>query len=110
MKWNQLTNAKQLDQIDEESKDQKILILKHSTRCSISAASLNRLERKWNEDNSKQVKPYFLDLLNHRDISDAIAERYKVEHHSPQTLVIFKGKCVFSQSHSEITLQDALEA
>lgn len=110
MKWNQLTNKKQLDQIDEESKDQKILILKHSTRCSISSASLNRLERKWNEDNSKQVKPYFLDLLNHREISDAIAERYKVEHHSPQTLVIFNGKCVFSQSHSEITLQDALEA
>ncbi|MBI2721031.1 MAG: bacillithiol system redox-active protein YtxJ [Bacteroidetes bacterium] len=109
MNWNKLTDIKQLDQIDAESKEQKILILKHSTRCSISAASLNRLERKWKEDNAKQLKPYFLDLLNHRDISDAIAARYKVEHHSPQTLVISDGKCIFTQSHSEITLQDALE-
>lgn len=110
MDWNQLTDIKQLDLIDEESKSQKIMILKHSTRCSISSTALNRLERKWNPDNSSQLKPYYLDLLNHRDISNEIARRYNVEHESPQILIISNGKCIFSQTHSEITLEDALSA
>lgn len=110
MNWNELKDIKQLDKIDEESKGQKILILKHSTRCSISSTALNRLERKWDEAYSPKLKPYYLDLLNHRDISNEIAARYSIEHQSPQTLVIYKGKCIFSQTHSEITLEDALNA
>ncbi|MBA3665681.1 MAG: bacillithiol system redox-active protein YtxJ [Bacteroidetes bacterium] len=109
MKWNELTSIAQLDQIDEESKNGKVMILKHSTRCSISNTALNRLERNWKEGNEAIINPYYLDLLNHRDISNAIAERYKVEHQSPQILVIVNGKCTFSQTHSEIRLEEILE-
>ena len=31
---------------------------------------------------------YFLDLLNHRDISNKIAYDFKVKHESPQLLVL----------------------
>ncbi len=109
MKWNQLTDIKQLEIIDLESSTQKVLIFKHSTRCSISDAALGRTERKWNDDDSNKLKPYYLDLLAHRDISNAIAERYHVMHESPQALIISNGKCIFSQTHMEINVKDLID-
>ncbi|MEO6302393.1 MAG: bacillithiol system redox-active protein YtxJ [Bacteroidia bacterium] len=106
MKWNQLTDIKQLDIIDQESTVQKVLIFKHSTRCSISDASLGRTERKWQDGFSEKIKPYYLDLIAHRDISNAIAERYHVVHESPQALIISNGKCIFSQTHMSIDVNE----
>jgi bacillithiol system protein YtxJ len=45
---------------------------------------------------------HFLDLLNHRDISNAIAERFNVVHESPQLLVIKNGIAVSIASHGSI--------
>src|ERR1700756_2193887 len=103
MNWNKLENISQLAFIDEESLNKKVLIFKHSTRCSISSAALNRLERNWKEDNSHKIKPYYLDLLNHRDISNEIAARYKVIHQSPQVLIIYNGNCIYHASQFDIT-------
>ncbi|MBA2611222.1 MAG: bacillithiol system redox-active protein YtxJ [Bacteroidetes bacterium] len=109
MNWNQLTDIKQLDIIDQESAAKKILLFKHSTRCSISTAALGRTERKWNDGLSEKIKPYYLDLLVHRDISNAIAERYGVAHESPQALIISNGKCIFSQTHMEISVDEMVQ-
>lgn len=109
MKWNNLTNLSQLDLIDEESATKKVMIFKHSTRCSISDASLGRMERKWNDANEEKLKPYYLDLIEHRNISNAIAERYQVMHESPQALIISNGKCMFSQTHMGIDINGILE-
>ena len=107
MKWNALTQAEQLLTLDEESKKEKVFIFKHSTRCNISSAALNRIERKWGENDSSLIKPYFLDLLTYRKISNEIAERYNVAHESPQLLVIENGKCTFVDAHFDISY-DAL--
>ena len=50
MKWNPLKAADQLEEIKKESAEKNILIFKHSTRCNISRASLDRLERKWKDE------------------------------------------------------------
>ncbi|HEY0740784.1 MAG TPA: bacillithiol system redox-active protein YtxJ [Chryseosolibacter sp.] len=102
MKWNQLRAADQLEEIKKESSEKKILIFKHSTRCNISRASLDRLERNWNEQEMQDVKPYFLDLLNYREISNKIVQQFNVEHESPQILLIDNGKAILDQSHFSI--------
>ncbi|MCC6370223.1 MAG: bacillithiol system redox-active protein YtxJ [Bacteroidia bacterium] len=102
MNWNQLTSKQQLDLIDEESKQTPVLLFKHSTRCSISSTALSRLERKWQEADGQKMKPYYLDLLQHRDVSNCIASHYGVEHQSPQALIISNGKCVYSATHLDI--------
>lgn len=101
IEWNDLTDLKQLDEIAEESATTPIIIFKHSTRCSISRMSLKNFEREYNiaEDSAK---PYFLDLLEHRDISNAIASKFNVEHQSPQLIVIKDGKAIYHTSHSDI--------
>lgn len=102
MDWISLQNLKQLDEILLESQKGPVLIYKHSTRCNISRAALDRLERKWNVSEMTGVKRYFLDLISYREISDQITELFMVEHHSPQILVISDGKSVLDLSHFEI--------
>jgi bacillithiol system protein YtxJ len=112
MKWSELNSPQQVDQILEESKEKSVLIFKHSTRCSVSRMALDRLERNWNESEMGHLKPYFLDLINNRDISNRIADQFQVEHESPQVLIIEKGASVYDQSHMGIdyrAIRDALK-
>jgi bacillithiol system protein YtxJ len=102
MNWNELTQVDQLRTIIEESKTQPVVIFKHSTSCSISKTSLNRLERNWKQEELGAYKAYYLDLLSHRAISTAIAQKFSVEHQSPQVLIIENGKSVYDQSHLAI--------
>lgn len=106
MKWTEINDLEALNQIDLDSQNQLVFIFKHSTRCSISSSALNRVERNWKDGDEQKAKPYFLDLIKHRNISDEIAQRYKVEHQSPQMLLIKNGACVQSFSHYDITYID----
>lgn len=108
MRWNTLSDLSQLDTIDALSAAAPVLIFKHSTRCSISAAALNRLERNWKDEDDKKITPYFLDLLANRAVSNAIADKYGVEHESPQVLVIDNGKAVYNASHTGIAYQSLM--
>lgn len=110
MNWNILDNENKLEQIKEESKDKPVLIFKHSTRCSISGTSLNRVERKWNHDDDKKVTPYLLDLISFRNISNKIASEFGVDHQSPQVLLIKDGVCVYDASHFDINKDKIVSA
>lgn len=110
LQWTHLTDLRQLEGIKAESAKVPALIFKHSTRCGISRMVLKQFEKEYDFDESR-LQPYFLDLLSHRDISNAIAERFQVVHQSPQILVIKNGKCIFAASHHEInavSLQDKI--
>ena len=102
--WIPLTDLGQLNEILELSHQQPVAIFKHSTRCSISRMALKQFENEFDLEGT--VTPYFLDLLNHRDISQEIATRFDVYHQSPQLLLIKEGKSIYDASHSDI---DAVE-
>jgi len=110
MNWTPLSDTAQLDLIDAASHARPILIFKHSTRCSISSAALNRLEKAWSPQDDTQHTVYYLDLIRHRALSNAIADRYGVEHESPQVLVIRDGRCVHATAHFGITYADTVSA
>jgi bacillithiol system protein YtxJ len=102
MNWIELRSLDQLEEIKKESAEKPVLIFKHSTRCNISRMSIDRLQRQWSEKEMAHVKAYYLDLLNYREISNALVDLFKVEHQSPQILVIANGKSVLDLSHFEI--------
>ena len=100
MNWSPLQTLEQLQSITAESKEKPVLIFKHSRTCSISRATLDRLERNWKDETG--AKLYFLDLLTYREISNRIASDFGVVHESPQVLIIKDGKSVFDRSHFAI--------
>ncbi len=106
--WNQLNEMDQINLIKEESNHQPVLIFKHSTTCGISHSAKNTLENQLN-DLGEQFSLYYLDLLQHREISTAIAHEFGVIHQSPQVLVISNQKCVYHSSHYAIKPQSILE-
>ena len=98
--WMPLADLGQLNEIMDLSHEQPVVIFKHSTRCSISRMALKQFENEFDLEGT--VTPYFLDLLNHRDISQEIATRFDVYHQSPQLLLIKEGKSIYDASHSDI--------
>jgi bacillithiol system protein YtxJ len=105
MNWISLESAEQLSGIKQQQGYS--IIFKHSTRCSISLMAKRRFEMDW-ESLPDNVPVYFLDLIKHRDISNQIAEDFQVYHQSPQLLLIKDGECILDQSHSSISLEEAL--
>jgi bacillithiol system protein YtxJ len=106
MSWIKLENISQLQYIKAD--EGTSVIFKHSTRCSISMMAKKSVDMDL-DDLPATVKPYFLDLIAHRDISKGIADIFDVEHESPQLLVIKNGDCILDQSHSGISIEEALE-
>lgn len=98
--WIPLEQLEQLDEIVAASAVKPVFIFKHSTRCSISRFALKQFENEF--DTTNNVDAYFLDLLEHRDISNEIASRFGVYHQSPQLILIKAGKAVYDVSHDSI--------
>ena len=103
--WVSLDQAEQVNQLTQESKTRYVLIFKHSTRCGISRFSLQNFESDFTPDPSK-VSLYFLDILNHRAISNEIASRFDVVHQSPQVLLIKDSNVIYTESHGHISTQE----
>ncbi|MGB0521935.1 MAG: bacillithiol system redox-active protein YtxJ [Flammeovirgaceae bacterium] len=106
MNWKTINSEASLEEVKAASHKQRILIFKHSTRCSISAMALNRMERAWNESEMQGLTPYFLDLIAYRPISNKVAADFGVQHESPQVLVIENGECIYNTSHMGINYQE----
>ncbi len=98
--WNELTSENDLHDAIEYSLNKPVLFFKHSTRCSISSMALSRFEDKW--DTNEDCKLYFLDLLQFRPVSNLLSDLTKVEHQSPQVIVLFNEEVIYTASHSSI--------
>lgn len=103
--WHVLGKIEQLDDLVAQSKTKPVAIFKHSTRCGVSRGVLKMFEKNYSL-NDDQLKLYFLDLLQNRDISNEIATRFKVNHESPQLIVIKDGVVVHHDSHNGIEAAD----
>jgi len=106
MNWLPLTNLDQLNLIEKDSYEKCVVLFKHSTRCSISEMAKGRLDRS---PNLGQADFYYLDLIANRDISNEIANRFKIHHESPQLILLRKGECVYTESHNGITVEELEE-
>ncbi len=99
--WIPLTSIPQLDMIEKRSNEKLQVIFKHSTRCGISRMVINQFVDSY-DFTEEEVDLYYLDLLNHRDVSNEIAAKFQVWHESPQMIVLKGGHVVHHASHSGI--------
>ncbi|NNL15803.1 MAG: bacillithiol system redox-active protein YtxJ [Flavobacteriaceae bacterium] len=98
--WKNLTSTNQLDAIVEKSSSKIQIIFKHSTRCGISSMVKRQFERQYSLNGEADL--YYLDILNYRNISNEISNRFQVYHESPQLLIIKNGVVVKHDSHGSI--------
>jgi bacillithiol system protein YtxJ len=104
--WIELESEEQLMNIQSRSFEQKAVIFKHSTRCSISSMVKSRLERSVVPEG---IAFYYLDLIRYRALSNRVAEMYNIPHESPQLLLISNGECIYDESHMAIRMEELEE-
>jgi bacillithiol system protein YtxJ len=107
-KWNNLTTDDDLVKINNDSYNQPQIIFKHSTRCSISQMAKNRMIEGLDQL-IDQAAVYYLDLLSYRNISNEIANKWGIEHESPQIIIIKNGEAIYHSSHNMIKVTDIKE-
>ena len=98
-----ITDKAAIDELTESSKQQPIVILKHSLTCPISAAAYDQMEAF---DGSVAL----VEVQRARELSNEIENRLGVTHASPQVIVLRNGQVVWSASHFKITTDAVADA
>jgi bacillithiol system protein YtxJ len=92
-----------LEDLTTRSNEAPVVIFKHSTTCSISAAAYSEMTRVAGD-------VALVEVQSARDVSGAIETRTGVEHASPQVIVLRNGKPVWHASHWRISAEAVDEA
>ena len=79
------------------SEERPIVIFKHSATCPFSAAAQVEVAHAKHD-----VDIYGIVLQYTEDLKHEIADKLGVEHQSPQTIIVHKGKAISHQWRSEI--------
>src|SRR3954470_18238257 len=99
MEFIPLENESQLTQIAESQGSQ--IIFKHNTSCPISRSVKQKLQNE-GDQLPADVPFYILDILTNQKLSKTVAERFNVQHESPQLILLKEGISIYSESHYHI--------
>jgi bacillithiol system protein YtxJ len=105
----ELHEEQDLEPLLERSQKRPVVLFKHSTQCGRSAAAHHEVQAfaKRHPD----IPCGIVNVIEDRDLSDAMEERFGIEHESPQAIVLAHGKPVWHASHYRVTvhaLEDAI--
>ena len=101
----ELRHNEDLEQLLERSKEDRILIFKHSTQCPVSSAAYDEFMEFTNH--AQNISCGVVLVIENRKVSNSIASKLGVRHESPQAIVVENGRQKWSASHWAITA-DAL--
>lgn len=93
-----VTDKNALADLVERSRNQPVVIFKHSTTCPISSAAYRQLE-----DYDGEIA--LVEVQRARELSQEIAERTGVAHESPQVIVLRNGQVVWDASHWKVSAE-----
>lgn len=99
LKWNLLGSKDDIEKLKVLSRSKICFILKFSPRCGTSSLASYRLERAWSDEEMTGVVPFFLDVIEKRDLSNQVAVEFDIKHESPQALLIKDGVAFYTSSH-----------
>ena len=84
------------DDLDAVLEADLTLIFKHSPICALSRFARRQIERFAELDTGVPI--YWVDVVGHRDLSNAIALKVGVTHQSPQAILLRRGKAIWHAS------------
>ena len=91
-----------LDRLLTASKDQPVLVFKHSNACPISSRAYREMEKLENVN--------LLEVQTARELSREFAAITGVPHETPQVIVLRDGKAVWNASHYDVQAGAVSEA
>ncbi len=104
----ELTSLADLDAVLGPSSG-PVALYKHSTQCGLCDTAIGEVQA-FEAKHPGSATIYYLDLLEHRDVSNAIAQRLGIRHESPQFIVLKDGKPVTVLNHRAIRVDALVKA
>ena len=99
--------AQDWQQLLADSREKPVFLLKHSTRCGISASAYRKFEEYAQTDAADFWKVL---VVEDRPLAQQIARETGIQHQSPQAILFRQGKAVWDTSHWSITPQEMASA
>jgi bacillithiol system protein YtxJ len=90
------------------SNEQPVVLFKHSTRCDISDQVLKEFQDFTSRNES--ITYGIVNVVEDRRLSNSIAEEMRIQHQSPQAIVIENEQPVWHASHWSINAKELEEA
>ncbi|MDN4606635.1 bacillithiol system redox-active protein YtxJ [Sporosarcina highlanderae] len=84
--------------IVEQSENEPVFLLKHSSTCPISAAGYRAFEGF-----ETRIPKYYLVVQTSRPLSNEVASDLGIRHESPQLFLLKDGKAAWHASHYSIS-------
>lgn len=98
----ELRTIEELDRALEDSNERLVLLFKHSLTCPISSRAFNEFQFHLRQADSR-VSYHLITVQHSRAVSNEAAARLKIEHESPQAILVKDGREVWNASHLAIT-------
>jgi bacillithiol system protein YtxJ len=98
-----LVRSEALEDLLNRSEGGPVVIFKHSTTCSVSAAAYDEMRQFDGE-------VCLIEVQRARELSKEIEKKTGIRHETPQVIVIENGKVVWNASHWKVTAQAVADA
>jgi bacillithiol system protein YtxJ len=108
----QLVDLRSIEELNEalqESFERPVLLFKHSLTCPISSRAFRELQAYLDNADSN-IRYKVIKIQNAYGVSNEVASKLRVEHESPQAILVRNGREVWNASHYDITAASLEEA
>jgi bacillithiol system protein YtxJ len=100
----ELKSIPELEHALDESRERPVLLFKHSLTCPTSRYALNELLSYLNKADPR-ISYKMITVQTARAVSDEAAARLRLEHQSPQAILVRNGRELWNASHYDITAE-----
>lgn len=104
-KWHELFMLADWEQFLNVSDSTFCVLIKHSTACPISYNGYKEFDSFCRRNRKKPALFGLVNVIENREVSNAIANDLGLKHESPQVIFIYKRKVIGSRTHWAITLE-----
>ena len=101
---NELRSVEELELALKESATRPVLFFKHSLTCPISRRAFDEL-RSYLNNPDPRISYKLITVQTARAVSDETASRLRIEHQSPQAILVRNGRELWNASHYDITTE-----
>ena len=98
----ELHTIEELDQALSASANQPVLLFKHSLSCPISSKAFAEFE-SYLQKADPRISYNLITVQTAQNVSNEAASRLRIDHESPQAILVRDGRGVWNASHFGIT-------
>jgi bacillithiol system protein YtxJ len=108
MELTTLSTDQELEELIASSRQEPVLIFKHSIHCPVSAEAHDEVRQLL--ESARGFKAGMVVVQSSRGLSNRIEADLGVRHETPQAIVVRDGKVTWSASHYDVTSDVLAEA